>query len=166
MRNITSPNGYLYSVYPCTVGLTFSPWIYMVPQYRPNSVLILGYGGGTTAGLIKMIYGDVPITGVDVDFYENPYAVEFIKEDAEEYVKKNNPVDVIVIDLWVDYELADCVTKKSFVDDLNCNYIIVHVPKDTNMGVYGTPYKVINYDEHKIYYFVKQRIPAMKCLGL
>lgn len=168
MRQIKSPKGYLNSVYPCTVGLTFNPWLYMVPQYCPNSVLILGYGGGTTAGLIKMVYGDVPITGVDNVFYENPYAVEFILADAEEYVKTCNGYDVIIIDLWVDKDLAECVTKKSFVENLKCNYIILHVPIETDVSIYGIPFRTIELEwlDSKVCYIVKQKILRMGCFGL
>ena len=169
MRTIVSPKGYLNSVYPCTSGLTFNPWIYMVPQYRPNSVLILGYGGGTTAGLIKMVYGDVPITGVDIEFYENPYAVEFVKADAEQYIKDCSPVDVIIVDIWVDDKVAGCVTRKSFVDDVSkkCNYLIVHVHKYTDMRKYlQFKCKTIQWEDHKFFYFVVNNIPPIRCLGL
>lgn len=165
MRNIVSPKGCLNSIYPCTVGLTFNPWIYMVPQYRPNSVLILGYGGGTTAGLIKLFYGDVPITGVDNVFYENPYAVEFIKMDARDYVKNCEGYDVTIIDLWNDDVIADFITKESFVNHVKrcSNYIILHAPNNFNVDVYGKTYKTIDYDKNKFYYFINREIPQMGC---
>ena len=61
MRNICDKRGGINSVYPCTEYLTFGPWIYMVPQYKPESVLILGYSGGTTAAVIEVSYKDYKI---------------------------------------------------------------------------------------------------------
>lgn len=124
-------NGNSYSAYPPTTYLTFSYWIFMVPQYKPESVLILGYGDGTIAGLIRLLYGDVPITAVDIEPCKNRYGVEFIQMDAEEYVKTFRKFDTVIVDL---FDTGDCckpcsfVTKKEFVENLKkiANYIIVN----------------------------------------
>ena len=81
-------SGSTLSVYPPQTFLTFEYWIYMVPQYKPKSVLILGFAGGTVAGLIRLIWGhDIPITAVDIVPCEPKYGVDFIEADAKEFVK-------------------------------------------------------------------------------
>ena len=47
MTDFLNKFGALNSVLPPTKYLTFGPWIYLVPQYKPENVLILGYAGGT-----------------------------------------------------------------------------------------------------------------------
>lgn len=123
--------GNSYSVYPPTTYLTFSYWIYMVPQYKPESVLILGYGGGTVAGLIRILYGDVPITAVDIDPCEDRYGVNFIQADAKEFVKTCGKFDTVIVDLFSTVECfnpCDFVSSPEFVNDLKRigNYIIVN----------------------------------------
>ena len=73
MEFLKDKNGVTYSQLPPTLYLTFDYYIYSVPQYRPKNILMLGYALGTTAGLIRLLYGDVPITGVDIDKCENRY---------------------------------------------------------------------------------------------
>ena len=98
IRNIVDSKGYISSVYPATEYLTFGPWIYMVPQYKPSSVLMLGYAGGTTAGLIRKFYGEVPITAVDIAECEDFYGVNLVKADAKEYIKTSEHFDTIITD--------------------------------------------------------------------
>jgi spermidine synthase len=42
-------------------------WDAMVPDRRPQSVLVLGMGGGTIASLIHRRFGPVPVVGVEFD---------------------------------------------------------------------------------------------------
>ena len=93
--------GGIYSVDPPTTYLTFAYWIYMVPQYKPENILILGFGEGTVAGLIRLLYGDVPITAVDITPpKENKYNVNFIQADANEFVKTCGNYDAVLIDIF------------------------------------------------------------------
>jgi len=153
--------GIAYSVYPPQTFLTFEYWIYMVPQYKPKNVLMLGYAEGTVAGLIRLIWGDVPITGVDiVKPKENRYDVEFIQANAREFVKTCREYDVVIIDLF-DNETtkpADFITDPEFISDLTRvgNYLIINA-LSTDMSNYRHLRKIgINRpsgSEVLIYYF-------------
>ncbi len=127
MNERISKDGICYSVNPCTAFLTFAYWIYLVPQYKPESVLMLGYAGGTTAGLIRKLYGDVPITAVDIDLNEPLYGETFIQADAEEYVKTCGKFDTVIVDLFDGYTECPFVFSEQFVKNLERigNYIIV-----------------------------------------
>jgi len=129
------------SVTPCTKYLTNGPWIYLVPQFEPESVLILGYAGGTVAGLIRLLYGDnIPITGVDIKDCEPTYGVDFIKADAQDYIKTCNKYDVVVIDVFSTQNEVDPVFVYSaeFTDDIRrvCNYVIINNPGERPMTEY------------------------------
>ena len=49
--NIQDEKGQVHSIADPTEYITFGVWIYLVPQYHPKNVLMLGSGGGTTANL-------------------------------------------------------------------------------------------------------------------
>lgn len=128
------------SVHPCTRYLTNGPWIYMVPQFKPESVLMLGYAGGTVAGLIKLLYGELPITGVDIEPCEATYGATFIQTDAKEFVKTCGKFDVVIVDIFTDNrrEPPDFVFSKEFVEDLSkiANYIIVNAKNESDISEY------------------------------
>lgn len=130
------------SVYPPTKYLTFGVWIYLVPQYKPESVLMLGYADGTAAGLIRLLYGDVPITAVDIEpMKENRYGVNFVQMDAKEYVKNCNKFDTVIVDLFPQGYPDPCgfITSKEFASDLTkiANYIIINTLKEPDMSAYS-----------------------------
>jgi len=162
--------GGLNSVYPPTKYLTFGPWIYLVPQYKPKNVLILGYAGGTVAGLIRLLYGDILITGVDIETCENLYNIEFIKANAREFVKSCKQYDCVIVDLFlntVDETMCDFVLNEEFVRDVNkiANYAIVNTLNNPDMTVWNRfifvgmnqPAKITN----KIYYYRTAEIPGL-----
>lgn len=160
-RNITSKGGSINSIYPCTGYITFGPWIYMTPQYKPESVLMLGYAGGTTAGLIKMFYGDdIPITAVDVEFIEDPYNVNFILADARDYIKTSDFFDCIIVDVFEgdDLDPAPFITTPEFVEDITkkCNYLIIHATINVDMSNYDHLYKVktLKLNDSLFYYYM------------
>ena len=169
MRNITDQKGGVNSVYPCTEYLTFGPWIYMVPQYKPESVLMLGYAGGTTAGLIRMMYGDVPITAVDpikVDDYDQEYGVELIEADAQEFVKDCGFYDTIIVDIYGEgLEPPDFIFSKDFVANLEtkCNYLIVDATEKSDMSAYKHLHKVktLHLNRNRFHYFMVNRIARL-----
>jgi hypothetical protein len=167
MRNINDSHGGMNSVYPCTEYLTFGSWIYMVPQYRPEDVLMLGYAGGTTAGLIRLIYGNLPIVAVDIDdTHDDYYNVNLIKADAREWVKTNQrPFDCVIVDLFEDGERDPCgfIADPWFVTNLKrfSRYIIVHAKKDTDMSTYGKPLKVLQLNDSRFYYYMVYEIPTL-----
>jgi len=167
MRNICDSSGHVSSVFPATEYLTFGPWIYMVPQYKPESVLILGYAGGTTAGLIRLFYGDIPITGVDIGETENLYDVDIVKADASHYIKTCKPFDTVIVDVFDDGGLNPCdfVFTQEFVDDLKnkANYIIVHADETSDMSAYRgiKQIKVLSLNSSRFYYFMVNEIHAI-----
>ncbi|MFW5902800.1 MAG: spermidine synthase [archaeon] len=168
MKNIKSKYGGISSVYPCTKYLTFGPWIYIVPQYKPESVLILGYAGGTTAGLIKLFYGEVPITGVDIDIEQAPnwYDVNLIEADAKEYVKDCPNFDTIIIDIYdKKEEPPDFVFSKEFVKNIEekANYIILDATKNSDISNYShlNKVKTLKLNKNRFHYFMVNRISSL-----
>ncbi len=157
------------SVDPPTKYLTFGPWIYLVPQYKPKSVLILGYAGGTVAGLIRLLYGNVPITGVDIEPCEDKYNVEFIQADAKEFVKTCKHFDTVIVDLFPNdkSQICDFVNTKEFVQNLSkiANYIIVNTIHQEDMSAYDALELVgMHYPDrlnNKIYYYQVHKIPGL-----
>ena len=118
------------SVYPPTKYLTNGMWIYMVPQFKPESILMLGYAAGTTAGLIRLLYGDdIPITAVDLEPCEATYGVNFVQADAKDYIKSCEKFDVIIVDLFDlgGNKIPDFVYEEWFVEELKkkANYVIL-----------------------------------------
>jgi len=103
----------------------------MVPQYKPESILILGYGGGTVAGLIRLLYGDVPITAIDILPCNDRYGVNFIQADAKDYVKTCGKFDTVIVDLFsteISCDPCSFVSSPEFVADLKriANYLIIN----------------------------------------
>ena len=166
---LTDKNENSYSVYPPTTYLTFAYWIFMVPQYKPKNILMLGYAGGTVAGLIRLLYGDVPITAVDLDECENRYDVNLVQTDAKEFVKTCGEYDCVIVDLFhTDYaEPCDFVGDPEFVKDLEriSNYLIVN-SLHTDMSAYKHLRKIgqnkASGCAEEIYYFqIKGEIPHL-----
>lgn len=156
----------LNSVYPCTEYLTFGPWIYMVPQYKPKSVLMLGYAGGTAAGLMRLFYGDIPITAVDIDDCSemNFYGVEMITADAQEWIKTAPEYDCIIVDLYGQgLEPPEFVFSKEFVAELEkrCNYLIVDATELSDMSAYAHLHKVktLTLNRNHFHYFMINKVP-------
>jgi len=159
------------SVYPPTSYLTFSPWIYMVPQYQPINVLMLGVAGATVAGLIRLLYGNIPITGVDIKPMKiNRYNINFIQADAKEYVKTCGKFDTVIVDLFETGTSYNCnfITTKEFADNLTriANYIIINTLKNPNLSVYSHLKKIgVNKPSggaNLIHYFEVNKIPHLK----
>lgn len=133
----------LESVNPPTKYLTNAMWIYMVPQFKPKSVLILGYAAGTVAALIRLLYGNsVRIVGVDNEPCESNYGVELVRASAKDYIKTCGKFDVIIEDMFDlgGNKIPDFVFEEWFVLELKkkANYIIVDAfdePK-SNMTYY------------------------------
>lgn len=160
-------HGQLNSVDPPTKYLTNGPWIYLVPQFKPESVLMLGFAGGTVAGLIRKLYGnDIPITAVDIENCEPKYDVKFIRADAREYVKTCGKFDVVIIDLFPDDspDMCDFVLTKDFVEDIQkiANYIILNTLHDPDLSAYkifrARGFYKPNKCANKIYYFSTREI--------
>jgi len=159
------------SVDPPTKYLTFGYWIYMVPQYKPEDILMLGYAGGTVAGLVRLLYGDVPIVAVDIDpIKENRYGVEFVQADAKEFVKTCKCYDCVVVDVSPNDKpgICDFVSTEEFARDLSkmANYIIVNTYNNVDMSAYSFLECVgVNQPsglDNKIYYYQTIKIPNLR----
>lgn len=155
--------GHVNSVYPPTKYLTNGPWIYLVPQFRPENVLMLGYSGGTVVGLIQLIYGKyVPITAVDIASCENFYGINLIQMDARNYIKTCPKFDVVIVDLFTSDvpEVEDFIFKEEFVSDLQkiCNYLIVNITSEHDMDEYEKRFNKFGSNKpnrlsNRIYYY-------------
>lgn len=169
MRNITGAGGVINSVDPCTSYLTFGPWIYLVPQFHPESVLMLGYAGGTTAGLIRLLYGDVPVTAVDVNFMEDPYGAECIEMDVRQFlVEDQRHFDALIVDIFppespdrsypfvLGREFAKQVTSR-------CNYLILHAAEGDDVSSYESFHHVrtLGINQSRFHYYMVNRIARL-----
>lgn len=159
------------SVTPCTKYLTFGSWVYMVPQYKPESVLMLGYAEGTTAGLIRLLYGDVPITGVDIEPCEPSYGVTPIQADAKEFVKTCGSFDTVIVDIFPNgtYHNCDFLIDREFVTNLarTANYVIVNTLKEPDMSVYDELMERVGKNSpsglaNVIHYYQTVKIPELR----
>jgi spermidine synthase len=153
----------ILSVNPPTQYLTFGPWIYLVPQYKPSSVLILGYAGGTVAGLIRLLYGDdVPIVAVDIEPCVDTYNVSLVQADAKEYVKTCGSFDCVIVDIFdpnVNQAAEFVYNDEEFAANLTriANYIIVNTINDPGLWFYRDfeRVRVISVENNNITYFKK-----------
>lgn len=140
--NIVDENDQLHSIVDPSLYLTFGVWLYLVPQYKPESVLMLGYGGGTAAKYIRMFYGDVPITAVDFSDVSEFLidGVEWVNANARDYVKTAPKFDAVIVDLFDtgDTHPQPFVLTKEFADDLGkiANYIVLHTTRDDDVSMY------------------------------
>lgn len=168
--NIYDTKGRIKSNTDPTKYLTFEYWIYMVPQFKPKSLLILGVAGGTIAGLIRKIYGQgVKITGVDIAAYKARYGIKFVKTDAKDFVKTCGHFDAVLIDLFPEgkLEVCDFVTTPEFAHDLSkiADYIIINTVLPTDLSAYKFLEWVTMINPpglaNKIYYFATKKIPNL-----
>lgn len=140
--NVQDERGQLHSIADPTLYLTFGIWLYLVPQYKPESVLMLGFGGGTAAKLIRIFYGDVPITAVDFsDVSEFANDVEWIKADAKGWVHQTDRhFDAVIVDLYDtgDMHPPEFVFSNEFAQRLGeiSNYIILHTVVGDDVSAY------------------------------
>ena len=125
VEGLTQSGGILKSVWKKPLKKIFNL------QVPISSVLVLGLGGGTVAGLVRDFWEDAEITGVDLD----PRMVEMGKKylglvkfnvdvvigDAYEFVKKSkiqNPkskYDLVLVDLYIGREFPKKFEKKEFL---------------------------------------------------
>lgn len=172
--NIQDERGQLHSIADESLYLTFGVWLYLIPQYKPKNVLMLGYGGGTAAKLITKFYGDVPITAVDfsdVSEFLLPN-VTWIQADAKKWIHETDQkFDCIIVDLYDtgDYLCPKFVLTKKFANRLGemCDYLILHTMRDDDVSNYK--FKKIRqlstnsggqYEPHFHYYMINE-VPSL-----
>lgn len=121
----------LQSISPAESLFGYTYFAHMVPPFKPDSALILGYGGGTVAELMRKVWGACKITGVDIVAPDNKYteykikvmdAKEFVWENTKDtFFSKNIPLfpkekyDYICVDLWNGGDVPDIVFDVEFV---------------------------------------------------
>ena len=122
---ILSKAGTLQSLDPPETLFGFSCHGHCIPPFKPEHTLILGYGSGQIAELIRKIWGSVcKITGVDIakmDYKYNEYQIKimdaynFVKECADSIFKTR--FDYIVLDIFDTEKNAapDFIFEPSFV---------------------------------------------------
>lgn len=80
-------------------------------DFKPQSCLVLGIGGGTVLKIIKNIYPGCGITAVDIDpvivriartYFQVPENTKIIIEDAVSFVRHHKVrYDLIIVDLYI-----------------------------------------------------------------
>src|SRR3990167_4098370 len=109
------------SISPSETLFGYTYHAHMIPPFRPESMLILGYGLGQIADLTRKIWGNVKITGVDLVNQEFPY-LEYKMHiaDAYDYVCEctigivKTRYDYIAIDLFDGEEVPRFVFEPEF----------------------------------------------------
>ncbi len=116
-------SGALYGVEPAETQFGYLYFSHLVPPIKPEHTLILGYGWGVAAELMRKSWGPCKITGVDLQGYQKVDAyMEYKMEvmDAKEYVKKctdsiiKTRFDYIAIDIWDGLKVPDFVFDAEF----------------------------------------------------
>lgn len=117
-----SNDGGLYGMNPPETLFGFTYHAHMIPPCKPEHTLILGYGQGTVADLMRKIWGsDLKITGIDLKKYKYNYTeYELRMVDAWDYIVDctASPIkkrfDYIVVDLSNGLEIPDFVYTAEF----------------------------------------------------
>ena len=99
------------------------------PEAKVKSALILGLGGGDAARLIKKYWPEAKITGIEIDpemvklgqkylgLDESKVTIKIqdAKDFVEKEVKAKKKYDLILIDVYVGYEVPEKFTEKEFI---------------------------------------------------
>lgn len=118
-------DGALHSIEPPETLFGATYFAHMIPPFKPSHTLMLGYGWGTVAELMRKIYGnDLKITAVDIIGYQKVDAyIEYKMEvaDAKDYVWDSTDsvikrmFDYVAIDLWDGKEVPNFIFHTEFV---------------------------------------------------
>lgn len=118
--------GAIYSIEPAEAMFGFTCHAHMIPHYKPDSVLMLGYAMGTVPNLIRKIWGaDVKFTGVDIERYPSSYveykmvymdALDYLRDCADHDIVRR--YDCVIVDLYDGPYLVDYVLESGFVNRL------------------------------------------------
>lgn len=125
--DIVTQDNKITSFFPSDFIWGYSPHSYCIPPFKPDSTLILGYGAGQIADLIRKIHGlDVKITGVDLvrqNYRYTEYKIvicdanEFVKSCGDSIIKRR--YDYIVLDLFNEVnESPDFIFYNEFIVSL------------------------------------------------
>ena len=120
---VTCPDGSVQSIWPPESMFGYTYWSHCIPPFKPESTLILGYGMGTIAELMRKVWGlDLKITGIDNQSMDWPFVEYKMKvKDAKDYVWDctsgllKTRYDYIVVDLYDGRKVPDFVFDVEFV---------------------------------------------------
>lgn len=90
---------------------------HMIPPFCPSEALILGYGGGQVAELIRRAWGPVKITGVDLVPCDEYLEHKMFTGDADEFIHDctrgliKTRFDYVAVDLFANGQVPDFVFK-------------------------------------------------------
>lgn len=113
---------------PAEALFGYTYWAHMIPPYKPEHTLMLGYGHGLVAELTRKIWGQFKVTAIDVQGYQKEDAYQEYKMeqlDAFEYVNRETmfsiitkKFDYIAVDLWEDDKVCEGVFSEVFARKL------------------------------------------------
>lgn len=150
---------FIDAVNPPETEFGFLYFAHMVPPIKPEHTLMLGYGQGVVADLMRKIWGlGCKITAVDMKGYQKPGCFEeyqMIVGDAKSYVwDSTNSVikrrfDYIAVDLFEDDQVCDFIYDVEFavrLREMARNLVCINQPKDDFMKLkhfydYGFQYE-------------------------
>jgi len=118
-------DGVVQSIAPLS-GLTDGGyWRQMVPDEKPDRVLILGYGGGTLSGMLHQKFGrQLPVLGIDwspetVALGWRVTGDEVVFADAIDWVANcTERYDYVAVDLYEGGAIEPRVCSRSFARDV------------------------------------------------
>ena len=116
-----APDGTIYSISPAETLWGFTIPSHCVPPWKPEHTLILGYGQGQISACMRKVWGQMRVTGVDIEKKDWSY-VEFkmIVMDAWDYIKDcttgifKKKFDYICVDLWDGGKILDIMYTPEF----------------------------------------------------
>lgn len=123
VEGLTQSGGVMYSVWNTVLKKVKGQ------KSKVKSALILGLGGGDAARLIKKYWPEAKITGIEIDpemvklgqkylgLDESKVTIKI--QDAKDFVKSQvkakKKYDLILIDVYVGYEVPEKFTEKEFI---------------------------------------------------
>src|SRR3990167_6476087 len=115
-ERLFTEGGYLQFIDPPETLFGYTYFSAMIPPTNPNKVLILGYGRGTIAALIRKIWMNVEIFGVDIESAVHFSDDTFLCADAYDYVMNcKDKFGYIIIDLYNSNKVCDFIFDEKFV---------------------------------------------------
>jgi len=109
--------GAIYSVDPPTAHFNMSAWCMLVPPYKPENILFVGCAGNTVPKLVKIIYGDIAMTGVDNQPANPIEGMKIFEMDALDFLKQCTDIfDCVVIDIFEGATLPRIAREQEFAD--------------------------------------------------
>ncbi len=137
---VLSKRGTLYSIDPPETLFGFSYHSHCIPPFKPEHTLILGYGAGQVASLMRMIWGgNVKITAVDNEKYDHRFIEfkmhvmdgwKFMKDCTTGIFKKK--FDYICVDMWNHDQVPEIIFTAEFavrLREMCARMVSINVPK-------------------------------------